>query len=61
MFLRFSFFDISIDEVVIHEEQPQSYQVEGDIHAVAQPHSLVKGSSQNTHGSILTQSQREIE
>ena len=44
---------------MVHEEQPQSYQVEGDVHAMAQPHSLVKGSSQNTHGSILTQRQRE--
>jgi hypothetical protein len=59
VFLRFSFLYVSIDEVVVHEEQAQSYQVEADVHAMTQPHRLVKGSSQNTHSSILPQQTKE--
>ena len=57
--LRFCFFNVSIDEVVVHEEQPQSNQVESDVHAMTQTNGLVKGSSKRTHGCILQDNERK--
>ena len=45
------------DEVVVHEEETQTYEEEADVHAMAQTHRLVKRCSIRAHSLLLWQRQ----
>ena len=53
MSLRLCLLNVSCDEVMVHEEESNSNEVESDVHSMTQSYSLVKGCPQCTHSSIL--------
>ena len=57
---RFCFLDVPGDEVVVHEEEAHSNEVECDVHAMAEPHGFVVGGSKSTHGGLLPVTHKKV-
>ncbi len=50
---RFGFVNVPSDEVMIHPEESNSNEVEGDVHSMTQSNSLLIGGPERTHCSVL--------